>query len=419
MSYIERWAEGSLASALRIMRIGGIAGPRQCGKTTLMRQFLDEEKDCFLNLDLESIASRITDAPADFLENLASFRRIGFDEAQKAPSLFGALKAHVDLHPEKGRFILTGSSNFRALPVANESLAGRIGIVRLRTLAEGEIQGSAPSFFRRVLERDLSGLGLPGSSSKNTILDKALAGGFPEPREFAPADRLQYFSFYVDALLERDLKDLGSFRKLSEMRSLLAALAATSSKIVKDQTLLSLLGIDRNTLSHYLAAVRGLYLMDEVPAWAKTPYEKIGKTPKRFVTDTGLLAALLGFGTREDVFRDEINAGDFSGKLIETWVYTQIAAQAELTGGEWSLYHFRTHEGKEIDLLLENRRGDLIAVEIKGKDHARMTDFRAMDWFSTTIAKDRKVTKVVLCAGEEARIADDDHLVLPMSALWL
>lgn len=417
MTYIERWATDSLESAMRVMRIAYIAGPRQCGKTTLMKKYLSPEKDLFISLDNLPVAEMIRESPMTFLESAKQYGRIGIDEVQKVPELFGGLKNFVDEHQEKGRFILTGSANYRSLPSVNESMAGRLGVVNLRTFSEGEIQGNKPSFLQRVTQEDYTDLSKPGSCSKNLIIEKALAGGYPEPLEMLPSDRQYFFEQYVNAMLDRDLKDVGNFRKLSNLKTLLTILASTSSKIVNDETMLSLMKIDRATLLQYISALKILYLVDEVPAWAKSAYDKVAKTPKRFISDTGLLSALLGFATREDVFKDQVTEGDFTGKLIETWVYCQVAAHVG-TGLDWKIHHFRTYAGKEIDLLLEHRRGDHIALEIKGKERIQKSDFDSMNWFASEMVKDRKVHKIVLYTGDHVVDFGDGNFALPMSVLW-
>ncbi len=416
MAYITRWGQTYLDFCLSFMKVVLIAGPRQCGKTTLMRHVLDENQDVFVSLDSTGVAEYVRSAPAGFLADHKQYRRVALDEVQKVPDLFSEIKYDVDQSDTAGRYLMTGSASFHAMPTVNESLAGRLGLIRLRTLTEGEIQGNPPRFIERILTEDFSGKGL-FACTKSSIIEKALKGGYPGLIGKPSDVRKNWFDFYVNSLIDHDLKDVSNIRKKHALNELLVSVASYSSKLLVIKNLGDKLSLNRETMLQYLGALEALYLVDKVPAWTRLDYDRIGRSPKVFVTDSGLMAALLGFSHHEAVFKDVIVDADFTGKLVETWVYCQLAGLLTVES-DWKLNHFRTRDGHEIDFLLENRRGDLIGIEVKAGEKVSASDFKHMDWFREKIAGQRRFTAVLLYAGDAVRRFGEQRFAVPFAMLW-
>lgn len=214
-SYIHRLAEPLFSQTAEIMRIVLVSGPRQCGKTTLLKAMLTKD-DLFLTFDDdETLRSAIADPNAFLRFYSQKYKRIALDEIQKAPVLLGALKKTADEDPRPGRFLISGSSNYQALPGAVESLAGRLGEVRLRTMSAREMAGNCSvDLIDRLCQKDFGPLFYsPQDCSKSIVLSKALEGGYPGIIGKQPQSRSIWFRNYISRLIEKDLKDLGSFEK--------------------------------------------------------------------------------------------------------------------------------------------------------------------------------------------------------------
>jgi len=175
----------------------------------------------------------------------------------------------------------------------------------------------------------------------------------------------------------------------------------------------AILGITRPTLESYINALEGLYIIEQVEPWTKTDYARVGKQRKLFMTDSGLMSSILGF--REERVRLD---PDQAGKLVETFAYNELAAQVELSGGEYSLYHYRDREKREIDLMVERDDGALLGIEVKSAATIAKKDFRHLGWFRESIADDRSFTGIVLYAGEHTGTFGDDLWAVPFGAIW-
>jgi hypothetical protein len=407
MKEIERWAKKRIADALGTWRVVYVSGARQCGKTTLARQFEREGGGEYRSLDELSLLQVARVDPAGFVE-----RRKGcliLDEVQKAPELLGEIKMAVDRNGEKGQYLLTGSAKLSALPAVTESLAGRMGTIRLRTMAEGELRGAEAGFVDRVFGRDFEGVW--GGADKRTVLGMAFRGGYPEAMELAPRKRREWFRAYLDAVLLHDARELADIRAAAKLRGLAEALLARSARFFTAGELAAGFGLKHETLERFLGVLKTMYLVDEVPAWRGGDYDGVGKRPKWFAGDTGMMAAVLGW--REDeVFLD----GDRSGKAVETWVYHELAAQADLRPGV-GVWHYRDRKKREIDFLLEAEDGALAGIEVKAGSAVKSDDFVALAWFREHAAKGRKFTGVVLYAGERTLRFGEGLYAVPLGAL--
>lgn len=421
-SYIHRLAEPLFSQTAEIMRIVLVSGPRQCGKTTLLKAMLTKD-DLFLTFDDdETLRSAIADPNAFLRFYSQKYKRIALDEIQKAPVLLGALKKTADEDPRPGRFLISGSSNYQALPGAVESLAGRLGEVRLRTMSAREMAGNCSvDLIDRLCQKDFGPLFYsPQDCSKSIVLAKALEGGYPGIIGKQPQSRSIWFRNYISRLIEKDLKDLGSFEKNGIMQHILDYLCLNSSRTLNVATLAQALGTTGVTLRRYLSALQTMYLVNEVPAWSKIPISRITKAPKWFISDSGLMGACTR-QTNIDSFmlwvaKNGKAGSDFIGNLIETWVYNQLAPAIEATQ-EWSLYHLRVSERQEIDFVLENSLGELLLIEVKASESIATEDFNHIRWFSEC-NQGNVLGGIVLYCGQTVRTFGENLTAVPMAALW-
>lgn len=422
MPYINRWLKESFLLYTKATRVVLVSGARQCGKTTLLSNCCSK-KDIFFSLDDASTLSQATYDPEAFLRAaLSSAPRVFIDEVQKAPALFGQIKFHVDRDTRLGRIILSGSSNFRSNPFVQESLAGRVSELRLRALTAAEIAGiKKPHFFDSLLKKDF---GRPFYSvdecSKAVVLQKALLGGYPAVFTMAPQLRRVWFQGYVNALVERDLLETHNFQKKEDVKKILTELSSRSSRNVNVSDLSRTLQMDGRRVRNFMEALRTMYIVDAVPAWTRKPLDRLAKQPKWFISDTGLMSAVLGHFSLEDLNRwtekkGEV-ASDFVGNLIETWVYNQLATLTDIDE-DWRIYHWRLSERQEIDFILENTYGDLILIEVKASETVSSDDFKNMQWFKERNPDQVKSSLLFYC-GQNVRDFGCDQIALPMAFFW-
>lgn len=421
-SYLHRLAENEFNLTAKMMRIVLVSGPRQCGKTTLLKAMLEPE-DLFLSFDDEATRQAAAFDPVAFLRPyLSKYRRIAIDEVQKVPTILPAMKIIVDKEPIPGRFLISGSSNYQTLPGVNESLAGRLGEVRLRTMTASEMAGVCNT---DLLERWEQGdWGQPLFSieecSKEIVLQKALAGGYPEVCTKNAELRKIWFSNYVSRLLEHDIKELGHFEKLEAIKKLLSLFASQSSRSVTALEMAKVVNLQIPTLNRYLTALKAMYLVDELPAWSKKTVSRLAKSPNRYMSDSGLMSAVMGHYDLNTLKPWMENVGkvgtDFFGNLIETWVFNQLAPIA-CASNRWTIYHFRVSQRQEIDFVLENDFGQQLLVEVKASETVTKDDFKHIQWFMEK-NPNSALKGIVLYCGQAVRNFGEHCTALPMAALW-
>lgn len=405
---VSRWQSKSLKRALAERRVVLLSGARQCGKTTLARS-LDHDECEYRTLDQRAFLEAARADPDSFITH--GKQTLIIDEIQRAPELLPSIKRVVDEDTRPGQYLLTGSASLSAIPSAQESLAGRVARVRLRPFSQGELEGRHPEVLDMLFSETISAP-LP-ASSRDDLLQRAFRGGYPEAVSLPERSRTGWHQDYVSALLERDLKDLLRIQRMDAMRNLLTVLAAWSSQYMDIAKITSRLSIKRPTVETYINALEALFLAERVPAWTSTDYERVGSKDKLFLTDTGLMAAILDW--RMDQVRLD---SDRLGKLAETFVFAELMAQIDASD-DYKLFHYRDWEQRELDFLVERRSdGALLGIEVKASQSATRKHFQHLDWFRDNLAKDRPFAGCVLYTGSSALSFGDRLRAIPMSIFW-
>jgi len=403
-----RWQMATIEQLMLERRVLLLSGVRQCGKTTLAHQLESNETE-YRTLDDGTLREAAENDPQGFVKR--NVKTLIIDEVQRVPPLLSAIKKAVDEDISYGQYLLTGSTNIQSLPTVNESLAGRIAKIRLRPLAQGEIERTTPSFFDSAFNQSFS------SSSTNydrdAILEIAFRGGFPEPMLLQDRSRKRWHTDYVNAILERDLKEIARIHRKNAMRELVHTLAAWSGKFMDLSAIGSGLSIQRSTIESYINALETLYLVERVYPWTKTDYARVGKQSKLFMVDSGLMTSLLSW--KMDQVRLD---SDRSGKLIETVAFNEIMAQIDASDGRYELFHYRDREKREIDFLIEREDDALLAIEIKAGSAVTKRDFTHLRWFQKNLAKKQLFIGIILYTGEHPASFGDNLWAVPFGLLW-
>jgi predicted AAA+ superfamily ATPase len=406
-SLIPRHATRQVATALADTPVVMVNGPRQCGKTTLVRGFaLDGRR--YISLDDETALTAARDDPAGFLRPLD---RATLDEVQRAPELLRAIKLSVDQDRRPGRFLLTGSADLLSLPTVSDSLAGRMEVVTLLPLSQAELHRTASRF----IDQAFSGKApeAPAAATDGRLVQRILRGGYPEMlRRADPARRRNWARDYIAAIVQRDVRDISSIERLDVLPRLLRILAQHSGQLTNFTQLGGQIGLDEKTARKYLGVVEQLFLVRRLEPWHSIRLSRLVKTPKLHFLDSGLLAALLGV-TPERV------AGDRTvlGVLLETFVFTEVLKLATVSERQIALYHYRDKDKNEVDIVIEDEAGGVVGLEIKASATVRPADFAGLRKLAAAAGRNFR-SGVVLHDGD-AVIGFGEHLfAAPLSCLW-
>ena len=406
-SLYPRRIEQRLAEALLDTPVVLLAGPRQAGKTTLVRQVAAKGLR-YLTLDdeLTLLAAR-----ADPVGLIRSLDRAVIDEIQRAPQLLLAIKKSVDEDRRPGRFLLTGSANLMALPLVADSLAGRMETLSLLPLSQTEIEGHSANwidqaFAGQLLKTDALALG-------DALTDRVLRGGYPEAitRDSAKR-RMAWARQYVDALIQRDVRDVAGIDKLDQLPRFLNALAQTAGQMCNYSQLAGQVGLDGKTAARYAGVFETMYLLKRVDVWARNRLSRVVKTPKLQFIDAGLLAMLMNLGI-EEVRRDRSRFG----QVLETFVFGELLKHTTSAEGDYQLLYYRDADKVEVDIVIENAAGQLVGVEVKASATVKASDLRGLRKLAS-LAGDQFKMGVLLYDGAETLPLGDGVWAAPLSSLW-
>ncbi|MEO3870388.1 ATP-binding protein [Nonomuraea sp. B12E4] len=406
---VPRHAEKAVAEALGDTRVVLINGARQCGKSTLVRQMAKEETAEWRDLDREFMRQGAKSDPEGFVDFPGM---MVIDEIQRVPELLLAIKAQVDDDPRPGRYLLTGSARILGLRALPDTLAGRMETIELWPFSQGEIDSTPDGFVDAIFTQgaDLRHMSL---ISRADYAERVVRGGFPEAVTRTNARRRQrFFDSYLGDLVARDVHELSSIERVPDVHALIRLLAARSGQLLVRQSIGRDLGLPASTAARYLSLLEEVYLIKRIPAWSRNLTSRAISTAKVAFVDSGVAANLLGVDARGLVRPN----GSF-GPLLEGFVLMELARQLTWAESQVDLYHYRTKDGVEVDAVLENRRGQVVGVEVKAASTVRAEDFRGLRHLAARLGDDL-VAGVVLHTGGQTLPFGDRMLAMPVSALW-
>jgi len=402
-----RFAGALVTTALRDTPVILVSGPRQCGKTTLVRDLIPGARE-FITLDDDTILASARSDPAGLVRG---FDKVTIDEVQRAPDLLRAIKRSVDDDRRAGRFLLTGSANLLTVPQISESLAGRMEIVNLLPLSQAEIRGRKPTFLKAAFQ------GRPGKHGEsmigNDLVEAVLIGGYPEMlRRERPERRRVWAHDYIRAIVQRDVRDIADVEKLDQMPRLLLALAHHSGQLTNFTQIGGQIGFDDKTTRKYAGILEQLFLVRRVQPWFRNQLKRLVKTPKLHFLDSGLLATLLGV-TAGQVAKDRA----IFGSLLETFVYAEVLKQLSWMESSCTLYHYRDKDQDEVDLVIEDSGGAVVGIEVKASATVNAYDFKGLRKLADACGDDFKLG-LVLYDGEKTAPFGKGLFAAPLSCLW-
>lgn len=369
---INRYAKDTLLRLSKGFPIVAVTGPRQSGKTTLVRSvFFDKPYVSLEDLDSRSFAE---EDPRAFLSTYPD--GAVFDEVQRCPDLFSYLQTIVDNSRQMGRYILTGSQQFGLFSNISQSLAGRVGMVQLLPFCHGELCAAK--------------LGL------SSVEEAIYRGSYPPlyDREVTPAD---WYPGYVATYIERDLRQLIQVKDLRIFQLFLRMCAARTGQLLNFSSLANDCGITHNTAKAWISILEASYVLFLLQPHHKNFNKRLIKSPKLYFYDTGLACWLLGVQNESQVVSHSLR-----GALFETWVLSELLKGRFNRGLHSNLYFWRDRSGTEVDVIIE--QGELLLpVEIKsGKTLTADYFIGLKKWLA--IADDVAGTARLVYAGDEEQM---------------
>ena len=401
---------GPLKEALEESPVVTIVGARQVGKSTLVKELIrGGHRAEYVTFDDRATREFAAAEPRAFLERFDT--NVALDEIQLVPDLMPAIKISVDNDRRPGRFLLTGSANVLTIPRVAESLAGRMELHTLWPLSQGELERRRETFVDWIFDAKDPRFSEP-KAIRDEVIARVLVGGYPEVVTRSPRARTRWFRSYVDTVIQRTAREISEIERAAELPRILGVLAGRPASILNRAELSRVLGINAKTLERYITLLGQIFLVRLIPAWQQNIGKRLTKHPKVLLDDTGLLGFLAGISA--DRFRID---STLAGGVLENFVGIELLKQIGWSTHVPGLFHFHSHDGAEVDFVLERRDGSLVGIEVKAGATIDSRDFKGLA--ALLAARPKKLVRgVVLYTGSTTVSHGPGLLALPISALW-
>jgi uncharacterized protein len=408
MPYRRRLVDGLLDELLAELPAVLLVGPRAAGKTTTALQ----RAGSVVRLDVPGEATAFRADPDAVLRTLPE--PVLLDEWQAVPETFPAVKRAIDSGAGPGRFVLTGSA-YGDLEGVTAAGTGRIVRVRLLGMTVREQLGrlDAEPFIDRLARGEE--IGTPEERTDlRDYLDLALRSGFPEALDITRAvARQRWLDGYVSQIITRDPTGTVGARNPALLLRYLEAYALHSAGIVEAKSIYEAAGIDKRTGASYEQVLENVFVVESLPAWKTNRLKRLVQSPKRYLLDAGLMAAVLRMDQAAILHDDKM-----LGRVIDTFVASQLRGEIEVCATRPRLYHLRDTDGRrEADIVAELAGERVLAFEVKASSSVTARDARHLAWMRDQLG-DRFIGGVVLHTGPRAFPLGDRLRALPISTIW-
>lgn len=390
-------------------------GPRAVGKSTLLAAIAQTTRREIIDLDDLATRDAVRTDPALFL---GGDPPVLIDEFQHVPELLDAMKAELNLDSRPGRYVITGSTRYETLPAAARALTGRVHRVDVRPLSQGEVTETTEDFAATLLTHPESLVDLSTRSAhREEYIMRVVAGGFPmalQRRE--GTDRARWFDDYIDLVIERDVVEITRVRQRRQLPRLLRLLAGQTGAVLNIARAASSIGLEKSTAENYTKLLEAVFLVNELPAWGTTLGSRVASAPKVHMVDSGLAARLLRL-TQAKLAAASASALTQFGHLLETFVVGELCKQLDWLDEPTVRGHWRTHDGDEVDLVIERDDGKVAAVEVKAGSRISGSDLRGLLKLRRRLGSEF-LAGIVLYTGARSYTHEGDIHILPVARLW-
>lgn len=418
MKYRLRTVEAQIKQALAVMPVVFLNGPRQAGKSTLVKHLAESFLDAdYVTLDDASTLAAAAGDPEGFLRRFT--KPVIVDEIQIVPELFRVLKMLVDEYRShksemaSGQFLLTGSANVMALPDLADALVGRMAVLSLYPFSTSEVLGHGMPILNGWFDQDIATRTHPRNPrNKISFADIVRNATFPAVAGTDRRTTAIWFDGYLTTLLQRDVRQLAEIEKVPALPNIVKILAARAGGLLNDADCARDAKLNAMTYRRYRILLQQLFLISLIPPWFRNSGKRLVKSPKLYFTDTALMCHQLGV---EPGMLEGRNPAAF-GRVLENFVASELMKQTAMIP-DGTLYHYRTNDNREVDFVIERRNGHIIGIEVKASDSVSTEDFSGLKILKEQSGTDFR-RGIVLYRGRDTIPFAGDMVALPLENLW-
>ena len=404
MNYIKRNLERVVSQVTKEYPVVLVTGPRQVGKTTMLRKLMEGTDRGYVTLDDLSDRNLAKTDPELFLQ--LHKPPVLIDEVQYAPELFTYIKMHVDSHDEPGAFWLTGSQVFKLMKGVQESLAGRVAVLSLTSLSQAEIYGGKTEPFMVDLEALSARKEGRTKADVTAVFERIYQGSMPAIASHANSNSQIFYSSYLSTYIERDVRELSDAIDSLKFFRFITAVAARCGQMLNVAEIARDADLNQMQVKSWLGILETLGIIFYLHPYSNNLLKRLVKTPKLYFYDTGIVCYLTRWSSAETLERGAMN-----GAILENYVVSEIMKSYLNCGKEPFLYYYRDKDAKEIDIVLEHD-GVLNPIVIKKSSNPGtelIKVFDLLDQSSTPRAKG-----AVICMKPELSAIDRDNYIVPV-----
>jgi len=397
----EREIKNTILNINKTFRVLVVTGPRQVGKTTILKSLMPKDMK-MVSLDDESLRKEAKKNPKFFLESFG--KPLFIDEIQYAPELFPYIKMEVDKDSSRGQYWLSGSQSFEIMKNVSESLAGRVGIVKMNSLTYKELNKLSDEE-----EFDPDNLKDKPYINSNKVFDNIFNGGMPEYHYIKNMDRNMFFTSYVNTYIERDVREIINIGNLMTFRRFMEDIALRNGKTLNYSSIAADIGISPNTVKEWVSVLvssRIIYLLD---AYFNNKIKRLTCMPKIVFMDSGLACFLANIESAKD-----LQISEFAGSFLEAYIVSEIVKNYDNKSIPLKISHFRNKETEEIDLIYE-KNGKIYPLEIKKSatpDRSMLKNFNYLEKANLRLGNGG-----VICLCEKLLKLDEKTYYIPISSI--
>ncbi len=407
MTYISRAIEKTFLAAVRDFKVVLVTGPRQCGKTTMMKKMAEDENRGRKYISLDDFATRkmAVESPNLFLQVYKP--PVFIDEVQYAPQLFSYIKMYVDEYQQPGDIWLSGSQIFKLMENVQESLAGRVGILKMNTFSQAEIEEVESSPFRPEIDYLIA----RGENRKKIempeLYERIFKGSLPDVVQHELSSRDRLYSSYIATYIERDVREISGIIDSLKFYDFVTATAAHIGQIINFRTIADAAGISVQTAKEWMQILERLGIIFFLHPYTNNLLKRTISKPKLYFYDTGLAIYLTRWSDSITLMN-----GSFNGAALENFVVSEIVKSYYNAGEEHYINYYRDKDAKEIDIVREINN-TVYPMEIK---KTGLPDARITKVFSVLENKGKTVAPgIVLCTAQNISTLGKGNYVVPIA----
>ena len=404
MNYIKRNLERVVSQVTKEYPVVLVTGPRQVGKTTMLRKLMEGTDRGYVTLDDLSDRNLAKTDPELFLQ--LHKPPVLIDEVQYAPELFTYIKMHVDSHDEPGAFWLTGSQVFKLMKGVQESLAGRVAVLSLTSLSQAEIYGGKTEPFMVDLEALSARKEGRTKADVTAVFERIYQGSMPAIASHANSNSQIFYSSYLSTYIERDVRELSDAIDSLKFFRFITAVAARCGQMLNVAEIARDADLNQMQVKSWLGILETLGIIFYLHPYSNNLLKRLVKTPKLYFYDTGIVCYLTRWSSAET-----LESGAMNGAILENYVVSEIMKSYLNCGKEPFLYYYRDKDAKEIDIVLEHD-GVLNPIEIKKSSNPGTELIKVFDLLDQS--SEPRAKGAVICMKPELSAIDRDNYIVPV-----